>query len=118
MLGWPRWVGVVSEDLQGQRAFYRDVLGFRERDAGEGYVLFDVEGNILELLQRSDEPQYERRGVTVGFRVEDIRAARQELIDRGVEAVTGIEGPAEGQVWAYFRDPEGNLFELVQLVKS
>jgi len=116
MLGWPVWVGVVSEDLERQRGFYRDVLGLQERDAGEDFAIFEIDGNILGLLARSDAPQYARRSVSVGFVVEDIEAAREELLRRGVEPVTGVEGPAEGQYWAYFRDAEGNLFELVQRV--
>jgi catechol 2,3-dioxygenase-like lactoylglutathione lyase family enzyme len=117
MLGWPVWVGVVTEDLQSQRTFYRDVLGLQEHDAGEDFVIFDVDGHILELLARSDAPQYAERSVCVGFLVEDIEAAREELLRRGVEPVTGVEGPAEGQYWTYFRDGEGNLFELVQRVR-
>jgi predicted enzyme related to lactoylglutathione lyase len=117
MLRWPAWLGVVTEDLERQRAFYRDVLGLPERDTGEDFVIFDVDGNILELLARSDAPQYARRCVCVGFLVEDIEAAREELVRRGAETVTGVEGPAQGLYWAYFRDPEGNLFELVQRVR-
>jgi predicted enzyme related to lactoylglutathione lyase len=49
------------------------------------------------------------------FEVDDIHSARAELIDRGVGAVTQIEGgPQSRQYWAYFQDAEGNLFELVQ----
>ncbi len=118
MLGWPGWIGVVSDDLERQRAFYRDVLGLHEREAGEGFAIFEIDGNILELLARSDAPQYASRCVTVGFVVEDIEIAREELLRRGVKPVTGVEGPSEGQYWAYFRDVEGNLFELVQRVSQ
>ena len=38
-LKWPNWIGVVAEDLEAQRRFYRDVLGLRELDAGDGLVL-------------------------------------------------------------------------------
>ncbi len=118
MLGWPGWIGVVSDDLERQRAFYRDVLGLHEREAGEGFAIFEIDGNILELLARSDAPQYASRCVSVGFVVEDIEIAREELLRRGVKPVTGVEGPSEGQYWAYFRDVEGNLFELVQRVSQ
>ena len=115
-LRWPNWLGVVVDDLDVQRRFYRDVLGFRELDADEGWVQFDLGWpNLLELLQRSDEPQYDRPRYQAGFAVEDIQAARDELIRRDVEAVTHIEGgPEAGGFWCYFRDPEGNLFEISQ----
>ena len=49
------------------------------------------------------------------FEVDDIHSARAEFINRGVEAVTKIEGgPQARQYWAYFTDAEDNLFELVQ----
>ena len=51
-LGWPVWIGVVAEDLERQRTFYRDVLGFQEREAGDGFVMFEVDGHIVELIAK------------------------------------------------------------------
>jgi len=115
MLRWPAWIGIVCNDLESQRHFYRDVLGIKELRSGEDFVLFDFDGKLLELLAKSPLPQYDRRRVSFAFEVDDIHSARAELINRGVEAVTEIEGgPQSRQYWAYFKDAEGNLFELVQ----
>ena len=47
--------------------------------------------------------------------VDDIRAAREELLAHGVEAVTDVKEASDGTArWAYFRDPEGNVFEITQ----
>ena len=115
-VGWPNWIGVVVDDLERQRRFYRDVLGLKELGAGEGWVHFDLGfPNVFELLQRSEEPQYDRTRYQVGFATEDIHAARAELLARGAEPVTELEGGSEAQgFWCYFRDPEGNVFELSQ----
>jgi len=116
-LGWPVWVGLVVEDLERQRAFYRGVLGLRELEAGNGWVWFEMgEGRLFELLaQEPSLPQYAQTGFTVAFEVEDIRAATSELESRGVSRVTEIEGgPESTQYWCYFRDGEGNLFEIVE----
>ena len=119
MLKWPVWIGVVCEDLEGQRRFYRDTLGLREVRAEEGFVWFEFEGRMLELLAKSDKPQYDRKRVSFAFEVEDIRAARMELLSRGAKALTDIEGgPDARQYWAYFEDAEGNLFEIVQRLGS
>lgn len=114
-LGWPIWVGVVVEDLERERRFYGDVLGLREVEAGDDWAQFDLGGNVLELILRSDAPEYRRAGYAVGFVVDDVEAARRELVDRGVEAVTEtLGGPDSGAHWCYFRDAEGHLFEVTR----
>jgi len=119
-LKWPNWIGVVVEDLPVQRRFYRDAMGLAELGAGDGWVHFDMGfPNVLELLQRSDEPEYDRRRYQVGYATDDIRADRAALLALGVEPVTDIDGGPEAQgFWCYFRDGEGNIFELSQRLGS
>jgi predicted enzyme related to lactoylglutathione lyase len=113
-LGWPSWIGVVVDDLEAGRRFWGDLLGAPESGAGDDYVEFDLgEGRTFEVLQRSEAPQYERPRFQVGFTVEDIEAAREDLIRRGVEPITDIVR-GEVSAWAYFRDPEGNVFEITE----
>ena len=113
---WPNWLGVVVEDLEEQRAFYGGVLGLAESDAGDDWVQFDMGGpNLFELVRKSDEPQYNDSRFQPGFAVGDIQSARARLIAHGAEAITEIEGgPGSDGYWCYFRDPEGNVFELSQ----
>lgn len=115
-LHWPNWIGVVVDDLQAQRLFYREVLGLTELGTGEDWVHFDMGfPNVLELLERTEDPQYDRPRFQPGFAVTDIYAARERLLAAGVEALTDIVGGSEAQgYWCYFRDPEGNVFEISQ----
>jgi catechol 2,3-dioxygenase-like lactoylglutathione lyase family enzyme len=119
-LNWPNWIGVVVEDLEAQRRFYRDTLGLTELGAGDGWVHFDMGfPNVFELLQRGDEPAYDRPRYQIGFTTDDITAAREALVARGVEPVTEVEGGPDSQgYWCYFRDAEGNVFELSQRLGS
>jgi catechol-2,3-dioxygenase len=120
-LRWPTWIGVVVEDLEQQRRFYRDALGFRETGGSEGWVHFEVPGGgLLELIQRDPLPQYDAKRYQVGFTVEDIRAVREELVRRGVKPLSEIEGEESGSpnLWCYFRDPEGNVFEITEWVET
>jgi predicted enzyme related to lactoylglutathione lyase len=112
LLGWPSWVGIVVEDLEGQRRFWRELLGVAESDFGPDYVAFEMEGGRrFELIKRSSDPEYDGLRFQVGFEVEDIQSARDELIRRGVEPISELFLDAESP-WAYFRDPEGNVFEI------
>jgi predicted enzyme related to lactoylglutathione lyase len=119
-LRWPNWIGVVVEDIEKQRSFYRDTLGLTELDAGDGWAHFDMGfPNVLELLQRSDDPQYDRPRYQVGYATDNIQAAHDTLVAAGAEQVTEIEGGKEAQgYWCYFRDAEGNIFELSQRLGS
>jgi catechol 2,3-dioxygenase-like lactoylglutathione lyase family enzyme len=115
-LRFPKWIGVVCEDLDRQRGFYRDVLGLREIDKGDDWAQYDLGSTgTFELLRRSPDPEYDRPRYQVGFVVDEIQAARDELLSHGVDPVTDIKTSSDGgSRWAYFRDPEGNVFEITQ----
>ena len=115
---WPNWLGVVVDDLERARGFYRDVLGLAELDVGDGWVQFDMGfPNLLEVVARTDDPEYDRPRFQPGFAVDDIRAARARLVAAGAEPITEIDGGDDSQgYWCYFRDPDGNVFELSQRV--
>lgn len=116
---WPIWIGVVCEDFEKQRRFYRDVPGMPEIDSEESWAWFQVGDNLFELLGRSEAPEYDRPRYQVGFAVEDIHEARDELLERGVEALTEVRGGPESlQYWAYFRDAEGNVFSIIQRLRD
>jgi catechol 2,3-dioxygenase-like lactoylglutathione lyase family enzyme len=117
---WPNWLGLVTDDLEGQRRFYRDVLALEEAEAGDDWVQFDLgEGRLFELLRRTDDPQYERVRYQPGFAVEDIERARDRLLGLGAQPVSDVEGgPESGGAWCYFRDPEGNVFEISQRIPA
>jgi catechol 2,3-dioxygenase-like lactoylglutathione lyase family enzyme len=115
-LRFPSWVGVVCANLAAQRRFYRDVLGFRENSEGNGWVQFEVgQGLTFELVAQSEDPEYDAPRFQVGFSVDDIAEAARELRARGVEPVTEVKTGSDGSSqWAYFRDGEGNVFEITQ----
>jgi catechol 2,3-dioxygenase-like lactoylglutathione lyase family enzyme len=118
VVGWPTWIGLVCDDLETQRTWYGEVLGLRETDAGEDWVQFDLGGHTFELLRvdRSRQ-QYDARRFQVGFQVAEIRSARDALTRGGAQVISEVEGGVEaGSYWAYFRDPEGNVFELKQVL--
>lgn len=113
-LKWPTWIGVVVEDIERQRRFWGDLLGLTESASGPDFVRFDMgEGRWFELIERSDAPEYERPRFQVGFDVEDIDQAHEELVRRGCEPVTEIARDGDSS-WAYFRDSEGNVFEITR----
>src|SRR5262245_35476625 len=110
-LGWPTWIGIVVDDMEGQAAFYES-LGFRRTGKGDDWIHYEFEGRTFELLQRSDVPQYDERRYQVGFDVEDIETALAAVTAAGAQQISPIEGDEGDDRWVYFRDPEGNVFEI------
>ena len=120
-IGWPMWIGVVVADLSQQRDFYGRVMGLRELDAGSDWIQFKLgDRRLLEIIaQDPGAPEYRKPGYQVGFEVSDIHAASDDLVAQGAEAITGVlGGPESWNHWRYFRDAEGNPFELSQRVRG
>jgi catechol 2,3-dioxygenase-like lactoylglutathione lyase family enzyme len=107
-------MGVVVEDMERMAAFY-EALGIPRLDAGDGWIQLDLDGRTFEILERSALPQYDARRFQVGFDVADIKVAREAVIAAGAQPISEIEGsPDSPNRWCYFRDPEGNVFEITQ----
>jgi catechol 2,3-dioxygenase-like lactoylglutathione lyase family enzyme len=114
-LAWPTWIGVVADDLESQRRFWGQLLGVPEDHSGPDFVCFVLPtGESFEVIERSVDPEYDLPRFQVGFEVADIESARADLLRRGVEPVTDVVGEDTSSPWAYFRDPEGNVFEIKQ----
>ncbi len=110
-------------DLDRARRFYVDTLGLRVTDENPYAVVVDANGSMLRLTLVDDlRPQ----GFTIaGWRVADIAAAVDTLLDRGVgfcrydgvdQDDRGIWTTPGGDQVAWFTDPDGNTLSLTQFV--
>ena len=120
---------VMASNIERSLDFYKDVLGgealfekaFRQ---GRIPVLPVRVGKAVINLQRLDEPAYivanrlEAGTVDLCFRWgTTIQEAINWLEQKGIEIIEGpVPRPAANGVWGksvYFRDPDGNLLELL-----
>jgi len=115
---------LVVSDTERSRVFYTDVLGAEiYREYGGSSIVLRFLGNWL-LLVTGGEPTEDKPTVTFAtpsdpdhvshsftIRVPDCRAAYETLRARGAEFLTP---PVESdwEVRAFFRDPDGHLFEI------
>lgn len=109
-------VSLWAEDVPATAHFYRDVIGLRLLPHHGESPHFDLGGIYLTILKGRpnppDNPIPERFPV-IAFAVRDLDEAIKCLRDHGVALPWGIEGD-ETSPWVMFRDPAGNLIELVQ----
>jgi len=108
------WAGVRTANLKSTSQFFSDVLGLPLAHEGKGFIQFELpSGQLFELFDSASRYYQLHACPVLAFQVEDVRAAKKELQERGVEFVTPIEGD-ESEAWTYFRGPDGHLYELWQ----
>ena len=111
-----RWVGVATDQYAEMRRFVLDVLGLRAAGESDDFLeAVTVNGDKLELFgPRGPQPphQFAAAPVVVGFLVDDIRAARDELAAGGIELLGELRTTSDGYAWQHFRGPDGLVYEL------
>jgi catechol 2,3-dioxygenase-like lactoylglutathione lyase family enzyme len=114
-----RWVGVSTQRIAEMRAFAVDVLGLEvaDHDTDEFVELTTADGSRFELFASAEAAdggwQFKANPVVVGFLVDDIRAARDELArTAGVELLGELRVLPDGYAWQHFRAPDGHVYEL------
>ncbi len=112
-------ISIIVHDLQRAIVFYRDTLGLPLLFTAGNLAFFDC-GGVRLMLGPADRPELDHPSSILYFRVPDINAAHQRLIDRGVqiEAPPRLIAPMPTyDLWmSGFRDSEGNILELMSEV--
>ncbi len=113
---------VCCSDLDRARTFYRDTLGLPLREERFNGAVFGVGSGTLWVCPATDFVAGPR--TVFGFVVPDLAAALAELAGSGLaperfekfahEPNGAVQAP-DGSRVAWFKDPDGNLFSLVQL---
>jgi lactoylglutathione lyase len=121
-------VVLLVQDFEKSLAFYRDVLGLEVGQLEPKFAAFKMEDHDFALQEISDavgmfnvNAEEQRTGadrVMLCAGIENVDSAYEALRAKGVE----FTKPPTDQVWgiraAYFRDPEGNLWEIAQPISS
>ena len=114
-------VQINVPDLDRGIGWYRDVLGFEVAKEHYHYpVAVDlVHDGCRLLLHRVERPadiDYPNVAQTlVCLQTEDITATMESLRRQGVELLHDVPQPFPAGLFAAFRDPFGNVHELVEL---
>ncbi len=113
-------VVLYVSNLESSANFYKDTLGFRELDRGNGFALFSSgrthhEMLLIEVGGQPNNPEVVKPGLYhIGFKVgdspEDLKAVYEELKEKGVV----ITGATDHYVThsLYILDPDNNQLEL------
>jgi catechol 2,3-dioxygenase-like lactoylglutathione lyase family enzyme len=106
------WLGIRTARFDEMVRFLETALGLRVELRQPGRVLFLLPNDDpIDVFDEADERyQHFTTGPVVGFVVDDVARAREELAAIGTWVGPVQQG--EGFAWAHFRGPDGNLYEL------
>jgi len=140
-----RHTGIVVQDMAKSLRFWRDVMGLKvAMDFWEEGQFIDTvqhlagvklhmikltapDGSMIELLKDENHPTpppaanalYDCGIRHVAFTVADVEQSWRVLKEEGCEVLSDPVISPDGKARLFFaRDPEGNLMEIVQMVKG
>jgi predicted enzyme related to lactoylglutathione lyase len=99
---------VFTEDAEGLRAFFRDVLGLPSVDAGGGWLIFRLPPAELAAHPAEEGGRHE-----LYLMCDDIEATAEELKGKGVELTRPISDERFGLMTA-IRLPDGGELALYE----
>lgn len=110
---------LLVDDFDKSLTFYKDVLGLAVNSQDGKFADFKLEGTSLAIFQKSEatamfpkEFMGSGGGIVLGFQVDDVNKTCEELKTKGVEIFEGPKTTDWGQTVAYFKDPDGNIWEV------
>jgi catechol 2,3-dioxygenase-like lactoylglutathione lyase family enzyme len=113
-------IAVNAHDLGRAVRFYRDTLGMRLLFETGPMAFFDCDGVRL-MLGLPSSPEFDHPASIIYYRVEDIQAARDTLVARGVRFTSEPHRAArlpDHDLWlGFFPDTEDNVLALMSEVK-
>ncbi len=110
-------IALNAKNIPAATAFYRDVLGLKHLfSVGDRMAFFDC-GGVRLMLSQPSSPELDHPSSILYFMVADIAAAHAGLVAHGVKVehppVMAAKMP-DHELWLCpFRDPEGNILELM-----
>ena len=109
-------ISIRVHDIERAAAFYRDALGL-EFLFEAAPLAFLMCGDVRLMLTTPESDEFDHPSSTLYFRVDDIHAARAELVARGVpfdDEPHLIARMPDHELWmTFFRDPDRNLHGLM-----
>ena len=107
------WIGTRTHQFDAMLDFCRNVLGLNPVYLGPGFAALDMpNGDRFEIFGADNPDIAFYTHPVVGFRVEDITAARAEMEARGIEFLDPIHTAEDGNAWTHFRAPDGFIYSL------
>lgn len=114
-------VCLLVNDFEKSLSFYRDTLALTLNSQDSKYADFKLGETLLAIFQKdeamamfSKDHMNTGGGAVYAYEVEDIEKSCKELQVKGVTIFEGPKKTSWGQDVAYFKDPDGHIWEITK----
>jgi len=106
------YVEIPALDSGRSADFYETVFGWNIRRRDGGQIAFDDAAGEVSGSWLDDRPPSSQPGVLIYINVENVQRALEKIVEAGGEIVTPLTPQGEGEAFATFRDPAGNVLGI------
>lgn len=129
MLGQADAIVLFVSDLERAKAFYKAKVGLKLKSEEQGFAEFELDNTTIALLDIPTAQAMINEEVVTTTRpsgessliaayVDDLNKVYGALRQRGVEFLKPPSDQPWGQRTAYFKDPDGHLWEVSQWIEG
>lgn len=110
------WVGTRTDRFRDTVDFFEQTIGLPVGVREPDFARLDLpNGSCVEVFGPGEPDHlYFTTGPVVGFSVEDIEAARHDLVRHRIELLGPTRGEVGSNRWQHFRGPDGCVYEIVE----
>ena len=108
------YIQIPAVDIARSAGFYETVFGWNIRRRGGGEVAFDDTVGEVSGTWVTGRPPAAETGLVVYVMVESVADTLEKIREAGGEVVTPLTPQGEGEAFATFRDPAGNILGIGQ----
>jgi predicted enzyme related to lactoylglutathione lyase len=114
------WVTLQVSEIEAARRFWRDIIGLPEKSYSPGWIELELRPGLLLALhpvfyaKALDRRGYDRGGPVMGIRVMNLDEMGALVERNGAKALSAPHEIPGGRA-RDFEDPDGYVFELVEL---
>ena len=108
------YMQIPALDVDRSAAFYETVFGWNIRRRSDGEVAFDDAVGEVSGTWVTERPPSSEPGLLVYVLTESVEETLKKISAVGGEVVTPLTPQGEGEAFATFRDPGGNVLGVFE----
>lgn len=108
------YIQIPAPDVDRAAGFYETVFGWNIRRRSDGDIAFDDPSGEVSGRWVTERPPSSQPGLLPYIIVASVEGALEQIVAAGGEVVTPLTSQGEGEAFATFRDPAGNVLGIFQ----